>query len=150
MTRKRDAADLWRTLKEQEAADDVEEILAMSDAELDQYIQANGGDPAAIRASGAALGNELLARRDRLAWQADTHAALEATREQARASKTTRPLPRSELLARLTRARTDPRFASGAAALFRKKTAEESTDEELQLLLDQIELLAKNGNETTH
>lgn len=41
---------------------------AYTDAELDQFIQARGGDPAAIGARGAALGAEL-ARSRRLAWQ---------------------------------------------------------------------------------
>jgi hypothetical protein len=62
-TSKRDAVALWRALGEGDVEDDVQEILAMSDAELDRYIESNGGDPAAIRASGAALAKELLGRR---------------------------------------------------------------------------------------
>jgi hypothetical protein len=50
-------------------------------------------------------------------------------------------------VARIDRARNDPRFTAPVAALFRSKTPEASTDEELQALLDQIELLAKLEDE---
>jgi hypothetical protein len=43
---------------------------------------------------------------------------------------------------RINQARADPRFTAPVAALFRAKTPEASTDEELQALLDQIALLA--------
>jgi hypothetical protein len=62
------------------------------------------------------------------------------------AAKRTAPrekLSREELWKRVESARNDPRFAAPVAALFRSKTPEASTDEELQALLDQIELLAK-------
>jgi hypothetical protein len=39
--------------------------------------------------------------------------------------------------------RSDPRFQAPVAAHFREKSAEASTDEELQALCDQLELLAK-------
>jgi hypothetical protein len=143
-TTKRDAATLWRAIQEQAIDDDVQEILAMSDEELDRYISENGGDPAAIRAAGAANAKELMERRERLAWHADAHAEQERFRERAAAAKTRTPLPRPELLRRMAAIKTDPRFAHApVAAFFRKKTAEESTDEELQAILDQIELLAK-------
>jgi hypothetical protein len=58
-------------------------------------------------------------------------------------SRSTERLPCAELLRRLDVARNDPRFATPVAAPFRQKTAEASTDEELQALLDQIELLRK-------
>ncbi|HEY2515259.1 MAG TPA: hypothetical protein VGI39_30540 [Polyangiaceae bacterium] len=146
MTRQRDAVKLWKVLQEQALEDDVNEILAMSDAELDQHIKANGGDPAAIRASGAALARELSERREQLAWQGEMHDELRAFQERAAASKTKVPLPRPELLKRLDAARRDPRFTAPVAALFRKKSAEDATDEELQLIVDQIELLAQEGS----
>lgn len=146
MTRQRDAAKLWKMLQEQKLEDEVNEILAMSDAELDRHIQANGGDPAAIRAGGAALARELTERRQRLSWQGEMHDELRAFQERAAASKTKVPLPRPELLKRLDAARRDPRFATPVAALFRKKSAEDATDEELQMILDQIELLAGDGS----
>jgi hypothetical protein len=144
MTRKQNPAALWKAIKDSEIQDDVDEVLAMSDAELDAYLAANGGDPAEIRASGEALAKELDARRDRLAWHGDMEKKLTEVRAAAAALRTAprEKLPRAELLTRITRARTDARFTAPVAALFRSKTPEASTDEELQALLDQIELLA--------
>ena len=50
-------------------------------------------------------------------------------------------LPRPELLARLAAARSDGRFNLPIAATFRKRAAEEISDEELRRLLDEIEML---------
>jgi len=140
MTGKRDGAALYRVLKEQEALDDLDEIDAMSDEELDNYITANGGDPKAIRASGKAHAEALLAER---AANESSLARLEAFRARAAAQERAPALPRDVLLARLTAARADPRFAAPVAVLFQKKTAEACTDAELQALVDSIELLAK-------
>ena len=144
MTTKRNPAQLWKAIQEAALQDDVDEILAMSDAELDAHITANGGDPAKLRAAGDALGKELDAKRERLAWHDTMEAKLGAVRAAADAARAApRPtLPRAELVARIERARNDPRFAGPVAALFRSKTPEASTDDELQALLDQIELLA--------
>jgi hypothetical protein len=144
MSTKDKPSALWKSLKEGEALDDVEEVLAMSDSELDAYLTAHGGDPARIRASGEALAKELDARRDRLAWHGDMHKKLDAVRATAAAKRAAprEKLSRAELVARIERARTDARFAAPVAALFRSKTPEASTDDELQALLDQIELLA--------
>jgi hypothetical protein len=142
MTRtKRDPLDLWRAIKEQELDDDLAEIEAMSEAEVDKYIADNGGDPKAIRASGRALAERLLSQR--LAWQEVMAEKLEAFRTEAAAAQRGPRLPRPELLARLERARQNPRFAAPVAMLFQKKTPEASTDAELQALIDAIDLLAK-------
>jgi hypothetical protein len=140
---KRTGAELWKALQEAEAQDDMNEVLAMSEAELDADIRANGGDPDAIGNAGAALVKELLERRQRLAWHGEMDDKVADFQAVAAASRTTEKLPRPELLRRLAAARTDPRFATPVAALFQKKTPEASTDEELQALLEQIELLAK-------
>jgi len=139
--------DLAKVILDQEAQDDLDEILAMSDADLDAYIAKNGGDPQAIRASAAPLVAELLERRERLAWHGDMEKKLDAFRATAEASRTTAKLPREEILRRLEIARRSPRFTAPVATLFQKKTAEASTDEELQALLDEIELLAKLEDE---
>jgi hypothetical protein len=135
---------LWKAIKEAEIQDDIDEVLAMSDAELDAYIAENGGDPGKIRAEGEALAKELDLRRDRLAWHGDMEKKLAAARAKAAAIRATprEKLSRDELFARINRARNDPRFSAPVAALFRNKTAEASTDEELVAILDQIELLA--------
>jgi hypothetical protein len=143
----RDAVALWKAIQDSAVADEIDEIVSMSDAELDAEIKANGGDPAAIRARGQALANTLFARRARNAWHDDAGAKLDAFRRDAAASRTKELLPRAELLRRLEAARSDPRFATPVAALFRQKSAAASTDEELQALLDQIELLRKLEDE---
>lgn len=139
----RDGVALWRAIKEQEVEDDIAEIEAMSDEELDCHISDNGGDPKAIRARGQALAKSLLARQQ--AWQGEVLAKLEALRAEAAARRELPRLPRAELLARLETARKDPRFEAPVTTLFQKKALEASSDEELQSLLDAIELLAKSG-----
>ena len=62
---RKNPVELWRALKETAVEDDVEEILAMSDADLEAYIRENGGDPAELSASGSALAKELFERRRR-------------------------------------------------------------------------------------
>ena len=58
------------------------------------------------------------------------------------------PIPRTELVARLDVARRDPRFATPVAMMFRKKSAEESTDDELRAMLEEIEFLAKSSTKS--
>jgi hypothetical protein len=145
MNKKQTPASLWKAIKESEIQADVDEVLAMSDAELDAYLTAHGGDPEEIRAAGEALAKELDARADRLAWHGEMHQKLDDFRAVAAATRAaSRPkLARRELLDRIALSRADARFAAPVAALFRDKKPEASTDEELQALLDQIELLAK-------
>jgi hypothetical protein len=143
MSAKKDPAALWRVLKEQEIEDDIDEISAMSDDELDRYIASEGGDPAAIRARGKALGEKLAARQEE--WKKEMTEKLESVRAEAASLRQRARLARSELLARLDIARNDPRFQEPVATLFQKKALEASTDEELQALVDAIELLSKIG-----
>jgi hypothetical protein len=144
---KRDPVALWRALQEQAMEDELAEIEAMSDEELDAHIRANGGDPEAIRASGAAFVKELLAAREANAWRQAVAKKNEAARAIVDEKKKGPKLSRDELLSRLRRARNDPRFAEPVAALFHGKSEQASTDEELQALIDQIELLAKLDEE---
>lgn len=134
---------LYKAIQDAEVDDDVDEIFSMSDADLDAYIAENGGDPGRIRAAGRTLAENLFAQRARTAWHDDAHAKLGAFQALAAASRTIERLPRAELLRRLDLARNDARFSTPVAALFRQKTADASTDEELQALLDQIDLLKK-------
>ena len=142
-TKRKTPGSLFRTLQEEEAADDLEEILAMSETELDAFITKEGGDPAGIRARGAAHAKALDERLTSKAWHDEMEAKHERFRDVAAANKSTTVLPRDVLLARLTAARNNPRFDERVATLFQKKTEEAATDQELQDLLDRIELLAK-------
>jgi hypothetical protein len=143
MNDKRSDRALWEALEDQRAADDLDELLAMSDEELDRSIDEEGGDSKAIRAAGAALVEELFARRARLAWHDEMEQKLEAFRKTAAASRSTEKLPRAELLGRLAAFRQNPRFGAQVAIMFQKKSAEASTDEELQADLEALQLLAK-------
>jgi hypothetical protein len=139
----RDGVALWKAIKEAELDDEVAELEAMFGAELDDYIRTNGGDPEKIRAAGRALGAEVLEGRARTAWQVEVGAKINAFRDLAATVRARPRLPRAELLRHLEAARSDPRFRAPVAALFREKSPEASTDEELQALCDQLELLAK-------
>ena len=107
------------------------------------YIAKNGGDPKAIRAAGAAHVEELSGDKKRLPWHGDMDAKLASFRALADASKTKQKLSRDELVKRLAIARKSSAFSAPVQTLFQKKSEEASTDEELQALLDEIELLAK-------
>jgi hypothetical protein len=139
----RSPADLLRAIEGTAADADLAAIDAMSPAEVDAAIRANGGDPEAIGARGAKLAEELLARRKRLRWQAKAHGDMTGALVKMSAAPRTPRLPRPELLARIEAARGDARFRGAIAASFRKRTAEESTDDELRGLLDEIEMLRK-------
>jgi hypothetical protein len=140
MTRKRDGLELLRALEESEAMDDLEEIEALSDEELDARIRAAGGDPEAIRARGKAFAGAQLAKSEASRVMLER---LEAFRVEAARKRGGPALPRAALLERLEQARRDPRFATPVAMLFRQKSAEASTDAELQALVESLELLSK-------
>jgi hypothetical protein len=72
---RKNPVELWRALKEEAVDDDVEEILAMSAADLDAYIRENGGDPEKLEASGSALGRAIAERRARAAREPDDSGA---------------------------------------------------------------------------
>jgi hypothetical protein len=145
-TKKRTDAELLdaiRAMDLDDAADDAAEaVRAMSDEEVSEAILAAGGDPEAIGERGADLAAFHLERRARLAWQERAAEALARATAHARSSpRTPRGLPRRELLDRLAKARTEPRFAAPIAAAFRNRAPEESSDEELAALLDEIAIL---------
>ncbi len=141
--KKRTPAEAWDKIQDDADEDEIDRILALSDAELDAEMRAEGFDPAAERARGAALANELLgAREGRNKWQ---DAAL-AKRDAARARFVARPrrekLPRVDLLAAIDRARNDPRLGAEATVMYRNRGGAEASDVELEELLAQIEALA--------
>ena len=81
-------SQLWKSIKDSEFLDDVDEVLAMSDADLDAYLAKHGADPAKIRADGEALAKDLQARHDRLAWHGDMEKKLDRVRADAAARRT--------------------------------------------------------------
>jgi hypothetical protein len=138
-----------RAIAENAAADEMDRIVALSPAELDAELAAAGFDPDEVGAQGVADAEALLARREEQAWQAAAQEKL-ARVQAAFAAKAARPrekLPRAELLARIGRARVDPRLTQPVAVMFRNKRTEEASDEELEELLTELEALAEHEPE---
>jgi hypothetical protein len=129
----------WESLT---ADAELDRIKHLSSAALDAEIRADGGDPAAIGGRGAALAKKLLGERG-LDWK---------SRAKGRAAEATKRigswpsfagLVRGELLARLETLRTDARFSAPVVAAFRKRTAEEASDDELRAILEEVEVLRR-------
>jgi hypothetical protein len=143
--KKRTHEDLLAAIEQAGADDDLTEIEAMSPAALDASIRADGGDPEGIAARGLRLVEELTERRKRLAWQAKARGDMQSAFAKMAEAPRTPALPRDELMKRINAARADARLHAPIAAAFRKRTAEESTDDELRRLLDEIEMLRMLG-----
>jgi len=149
-TTPKDEDDALRLFTESLAA----EVLSdrVTPAEVDQDLRDAGGDPDAIGQRGAALVQALLEKR-RLAWQDAAREKQEAFRARAAARKAA-PRPRQtreEMLATINAYRGDSTIASALTVSFRKRKPEESSDDELAELLDEIELLRDmkaNGGKT--
>ncbi len=137
-----DGVDLLRKLRDAEDEDDWNEIMNMSDAELDKYIDDNGGDSKAIRERGKKHGEELSKQLEAREWQDEAAAKSAALVREFEESRKRVSLSRKEMLDRLLAAKNDRRFASPVAAFFHEKTEEGCTDEELRSMVDQLEFLA--------
>jgi hypothetical protein len=130
----------WTSMREAALDDLVDEIDALSPAEVDALLDANGGDAAGTARRAQSQIAALQERRARLSWQDEARAKLDANRATFAAVRARRPkLPREELLARIAAAEKDARFAAPIVTFFRKRTTAETTDEELEALLDEIE-----------
>jgi hypothetical protein len=141
MTPKRTPVEVFAALEKMEADDDAERILAMSSDEVNAELAAHGFDVPAVTARGAAF-------VERMKEQRAIYEGAANRLDRARAIVGSRPprrekLPRVDLLARLERARRDPRFSAPAAILFRNRPVAEASDEELEQLADTIEALAE-------
>jgi hypothetical protein len=114
----------------------------VSKAEVDQDLLDAGCDPEAIGKRGAALVQELLEKR-RLNWQAAARAkqASFASRAVERQSAPKPRRSRDEMLGAINAYRTDPAMGNAVSFSFRKRKPEESTEDELAELLDELELL---------
>ena len=137
-----------KALEDARWREEAKAIDAMSADEVDAELRSFGGDPVHIRAKGAAHAARLHEEHTGekiappLAWEASAQAKLDEVRKLAGTVRKTK-LPRADLLAKVDAARNDPRFQKKVGALFRKRTAEESSDEELETILEAIALLAK-------
>ena len=138
--KKRAPEETLSVMHEASLDDLVDEIDAMSPAEVDRELDASGGDAAGTARRAEAQIAALKERGARLSWQDEARAKLDANRKTFAAVRARRPkLPREELLARIAAAETDARSAAPIVTFFRKRTTAETTDEELEALLDEIE-----------
>ena len=144
---RRTPEELWKAIEEQSALDDMDEIAAMTSAELDAELAAAGVDAQAVRAEGAALAQLLLATRER-----ETPAHVEIVRARGllagRRDRRER-LSRKDLLDRIARATNDPRLPERAMVQFRNRGVEQATDEELEALLEELEALPELHGQKT-
>lgn len=138
--------ELWSAL---EGLDDDLLDLHLPEAVLDEELKAMGIDPSLL----AKRGREFVTKakeEERLSWQ--KRAQERRSQLQARASKAAEIRPaamdRRAILARLDELRaTDPNVGTAIRMAARKRRPEESTDDELKALLDEMEALrAIEGN----
>lgn len=139
-TKPKDEDDALRLFTESLASEIFTDRV--SKVEVDQDLRDAGGDPGAIGKRGAALVQELLEKR-RLNWQAEARAkqAAFATRTAERRGAARARRSRHEMLAAINAYRADPAMGNAVSFSFRKRKPEESTEDELAELLDELELL---------
>src|SRR5690606_8698979 len=99
-----------------------------------------GGSPEMVRKEGASLAARLLDQR-RLAWQEQARNRIAQRTSMLNRPAATLSMSRDDMLQRLYQAKNDPRLGAPVQAAFRKRKPEESTDEELLDLLEEIALL---------
>lgn len=132
--------ELWQAL---EGLDDDLLDLDLPEAVVDGELKALGVDPAAL----AKRGQEFVAvvkDEERLSWQVrakESRARLEALAAESRA-KVPADMGRQAMLLRLDELRrTDPTVGTAIKMAARKRKPEESTDDELRALLEEMEAL---------
>jgi hypothetical protein len=116
---------------------------ALPQGRVDEELQLAGVDPGALAERGIAF-VAALATEERLAWQA--RAAAQKAELGARAAKARGNVPRSwdrnAILARLEQLRSvDGKLGTAISMAARKRRPEESSDEELRTLLEEMEAL---------
>lgn len=139
--------ELWRSLEE---LDDDLLDFDLPEAVVDEQLTAIGVDPSALAIRGGAFVAKTK-EDERLSWQ--QRAQDRRVELQARASSAARvpaDMDRPAVLARLEELRTlDPNLGTAIRMAARKRKPEESTDEELRALLEEMEALrAIEGNES--
>lgn len=131
-------AEVLRRMMKSLEEDDLNEDLPIEEVRAD--LREMGVDPDELGKRGAAFAKALLEKR-REALHEDAVASvapLEARLAKARA----RPRgAREEMLARIERARRDPRATAPIAVAFRGRAPEEPSDEELATLCEKLEAL---------
>jgi len=121
---------------------ELDRIKHLTPDEVSAEIRADGGDPEAIGARGAALAAKLLAERA-LDWKTRAARRKEAMDRSIGEWPSFKALSRPELLARIHTARSDARFSAPVVAAFRKRGEEDVSDDELRAILEEIEVVRR-------
>ncbi len=129
-------------LDQLEADAELDRVKHLTPAEVAAEVRADGGNPEAIGARGAALAKKLLAERA-LDWKARAGARKDAMDSSIGQWPSFATMPRDEMLARVRAARSDARFSAPIVSAFRKRDEGDVTDEELRALLEAIEVIAR-------
>jgi hypothetical protein len=138
MSRKeRTEAELWKAL---EALGDDPLDPSVPRETLDRALRDAGVDPEAVRARGAALVSKLK-EEHRLAWQEEARRRRDAMTLRAKKVVVPSDTPREEVLRRLNDLRRNPKFGAPILTAFHKRKPEESSDEDLRRLLEDVEEL---------
>jgi hypothetical protein len=139
--KKRTPEETLNVMREANLDDLVDEIDAMTPAEVARALDVNGGDAAGIAKRATAQIAAIQERLARLSWQDDARAKLDAHRATFASVRARRAkLPRDKMLEKIREAEADTRFAAQMTTFFRKRTSAEMTDEELEAMLDEIEM----------
>jgi hypothetical protein len=119
--------------------DEVEALDKMTDEEVAAAIAKDGGDPVAMGARGKALAEALIERRKRLQWQVEAREKLDTAAAVSAAVGSRPKRTRGDMIEELKRAQNEEGFSVGLAA--RKGGTDAASDEELEELLKQVEML---------
>ncbi|MFO0683941.1 MAG: hypothetical protein U0234_17950 [Sandaracinus sp.] len=108
---------------------------------VDGALRAMGLDPAAVRARGRALGVTAMEKKRR-GWMDEARARIEQMKTTAKATTDYLSMSKQMLLAELERWRQHPSVGGEVRAAFRNRRPEESSEDDLRSLLEEIERVA--------
>jgi hypothetical protein len=133
-------SELWAAL---EGLDDDLLDVGVSEQAIDDQLKSLGVDPSALGRRGAEFVTQAK-DQERLAWQGEARARQAELRRRASGFKTEVPrgMTREAVLARLEELRTaTPELGTAIRMAARKRKPEESSDDELRTLLEEMEAL---------
>jgi hypothetical protein len=113
--------------------------------EVERELREAGLDPDQVAKRGSAAIQQL-AKKRRLAWQAEAGRLRDAMQAKLAARPRVSDLPKAELLARIEAARGDRRL-SGPVLLAARNLSSSASDDELSQIVEEIEALALLADE---
>jgi hypothetical protein len=134
---RRPPEELWKAIEDQRDNDEMERILALSDAELDAELVAMGFDPEKERALGPIQAQQAAAQVEAQEKEREEQRQAQSRLSAIRARRG--KLDDATLRERIKQAKEDPRLPQRAAVLFRNRSTEAAKTEELESILDELE-----------